>query len=97
MRSASRAHVASVRRRWAAASADSLAGASAFPPIATTSFFIRRLPEEVPRYFDERIRTLGLGTRRREPPPPEVAAELFIKKAASDGFVASEETFALRL
>src|SRR3989442_6177966 len=31
----------------------------------------RCLPEEVPCYFDEHIRTLGRGTRRREPWPPE--------------------------
>src|SRR2546427_4084718 len=35
-----RVAVASIRRRWAAASADSPAGSSAFPPIATTSFVI---------------------------------------------------------
>src|SRR3989475_1180772 len=39
-RSVRRDAVASIRRRWAAASADSPAGSSAFPPIATTSFVI---------------------------------------------------------
>src|SRR5437667_9686082 len=39
-RSVRRDAVASIRRRWAAASADSPAGSSALPPIATTSFVI---------------------------------------------------------
>src|SRR5256884_1819152 len=64
-RSARRALVSSIRRRWATASPPP-GGRSALPPMATTSFVTRRPPAEGPYYFDQSIRRFGRGSEPRE-------------------------------